>query len=68
MLSNLKLLHNYKNFSLFYHAAFVIFLLWDRYIKREDDKVPDKYLKILGVITCIMGLIFFFYGDILINN
>ena len=68
MLSKIELLHGYKDFSLFYHLVFFLFLFWNLYIKQKGVIVPDKYLKILGVIAIIMGVIFYSYGDELINN
>jgi len=58
----------YSDYSILFHFSFFVFLFWNHYIKKESMKIPDKYLKILGVISVIMGIIFYHYGDELINE
>jgi hypothetical protein len=58
----------YSDYTIIFHFSFFVFLFWNHYIKRETIKIPDKYLKILAVITIIMGIIFYNFGYEIINE
>ena len=58
----------YGTFSMIFHFGFFLFLVWNRHFKNENLEIPVKYLKLFGLIGCIIGIIFYIYGDQLINQ
>lgn len=62
------ILNMYRLFSIYFHLAVFLFLWWNHFIKKKTEIIPDKYLKLIGLIGIIMGLIFYFYGNELINQ
>lgn len=62
------ILNIYSLFSIFFHLILFLFLWWNHFIKIKTEIIPDKYLKLIGLIGIIMGLIFLFYGNKIVNN
>ena len=67
-MSESNISYNYGTFSICFHLTFFIFLIWNRHFNKNNLQIPVKYLKIMGAIGVITGLIFYIYGDQLINQ
>lgn len=57
----------YRYFSIMFHLFVIGFIVYIHYIKNPDIKIDVIIFKILGLISIIMGLVFFFYGNDLVN-
>lgn len=58
----------YSDYSILFHICMAIFLLNVRYQKQKTGvNIDIFYLKMLGILTIIMGIIFFSFGNDLIN-
>lgn len=62
-----KLKIAYRYFSILFHLFVVGFIVYVHYVKNPDIKIDIRVLKVLGLISVLMGYIFYFYGSDLVN-
>lgn len=66
--SDIKELKNgYRYFSIVFHICVVFFLLYIHYIKKPDVNINIKLIKLVGLLSILTGVIFYFYGNDLVN-
>ena len=62
-----KLKIAYRYFSILFHLFVVGFIVYVHYVKNPDKKIDVRILKLLGLVSILMGLVFYFYGNDLVN-
>lgn len=58
----------FESVSIFYHIVFLCFLVWVKYFRDKNQKIPRTIVHIMGSYVVLYGCIILYYGANIING